>query len=496
MVKKTARPPFDMAAEDFRSLGHGLVDRIADFLERIPHNPAAHGLTPEEARARLGQGGLPETGAAPGDLLERAADLIMTGCRINGHPRSWGYVIGTPAPLAMLGDFLAAAVNPNLAAWSSAPVPSEIEAQAVRWIAELLGYPANCGGILTSGGNMANFIGLLAARRARADWDIRSKGLAPAAGKMRIYATRETHTWLEKGADIVGLGTDAIRWVETDGDLRMDPRDLRARIAADRVAGEKPFLLVGSAGTVSTGAVDPLPELAAIARENGLWFHVDGCYGAPAIADPGAPADMQGLREADSLAVDAHKWLFVPLEAGCALVRDREGLRETFKFAPPYYHFGGKAGDTVNYHEYGPQNSRGFRALKVWLTLQAAGREGYRKVISGNLEQSRIMYAALGADPEIETATQSLSIATFRFVPKTLDPAKDGERLNALNAALLTRIQTGGEAFLSNAIIEGQFYLRACITNFRTTEADVRALPEIVVRVGREVAAGMGGNGP
>ncbi len=479
--------PLDMSAGEFRALGHDLVERIADFIQQIPNRPAARDISPAEARARLGQGGLPEHGTDAGTLLARAAELVFDGCRINGHPKSWGYVIGSPAPIGFLGDFLAAAVNPNLAAWSSAPLPSEIEAQSVRWIADLLGYPTDCGGLLTSGGNMANFIGILAARRARADWDTRREGLAPAAGALRIYASRETHTWLEKGADIFGLGTDAIRWIGTGTDLRMDTAELRTRIAADRAAGEQPFLLVGAAGTVSTGAVDPLPELAAIARENGLWFHVDGCYGAPAIVAPGSPADLKGLREADSLAVDAHKWLFVPLEAGCALVRDRQSLRDTFSFRPPYYHYNVDDGEVMHYHEYGPQNSRGFRALKVWLALQGAGRAGYRAMIAGNLRLAREMHAALAADPQIETATQSLSITTFRYVPEGLDPAQDGERLDALNTALLSRIQGGGEAFLSNAVIDGRFYLRACITNFRTTAADVRALPEIVTRLGREV---------
>ena len=487
--------PFEMPAEEFRTLGHELVERIADFLEKTPQRPAAPDLTPKDARARLGQGSLPEQGTAPGELLARAFDLVSEGCRINGHPRSWGYVIGSPAPIAILGDFLAAAINPNVAAWTSAQIPSEIEAQSVRWIAELLGYPSDCGGVLTSGGNMANFIGLLSARKARADWDIRREGLAPAGGRLRIYASRETHTWLEKGADIFGLGTDAIRWIGTKPDLRIDTDELRDRIAADQAAGERPFFLVGAAGTVSTGAVDPLPELAAIAREHGLWFHVDGCYGAPAILDPAAPADLQGLREADSLAVDAHKWLFVPLEAGCALVRDRNAQRAAFSFRPPYYHFAVDGDDVLHYHEMGPQNSRGFRALKVWLALQCAGRAGYRAMIADNLRNARVMAEALAAEPELEVATQGLSITTFRYRPEGLDPEGEGERLDALNMEILTRVQKGGEAFLSNAVIAGCSYLRACITNFRTTEADVRALPELILRVGKEVEEDTRGEG-
>jgi len=484
--KPTTAAPLEMSAAEFRALGHDLVERLADFLESVPARPTAPELSPARARARLGGDGLPARGADAGALLERAAEMLFDGCRLNGHPRSWGYVIGSPAPIGILGDFLASALNPNLAAWPGAPIPCEMEAQAVRWIADLLGYPVECGGLLTSGGNMANFIGVLAARRAHADWDLRRAGLAPAAGRLRLYASRETHTWLEKGADIFALGTDAIRWIATDADLRIDTDALRARIAADKAAGERPFLVVGSAGTVSTGAVDPLPELAAIARENGLWFHVDGCYGAPAVAVAGAPADLAGLRAADYLAVDAHKWLFVPLEAGCALVRERAALRDSFSFRPPYYHYGVDDGEVMHYHEYGPQNSRGFRALKVWLTLQRAGRAGYAAMIGRNMDLARAMAAALDADPRFEVATQSLSITTFRYVPEDLERTAPtaAAYLNELNAALLTRLQNGGEVFLSNAVIDGRFLLRACITNFRTGEEDVRALPGIVARLG------------
>ena len=335
-------------------------------------------LSPAEARRRVGQGPLPESGAEPRALIDEAAELLFDGCRFNGHPRSWGYVIGSPAPIGMLADFLASAVNPNLAAWTSAPLPTEIELQAVRWIAELLGYPGDCGGLLTSGGNAANFIGFLAARRARAGWDLGREGLAAGPARLRVYASPETHTWLDKAADLFGLGREAIRWVATDGDLRMDPGALETQIAADLAAGERPFLIVGAAGTVSTGAVDPLPRMAAIARRHGLWLHVDGAYGAPAVLAPDATAELLGLREADSIAIDAHKWLCVPLEAGCALVRDRRALQATFAHRPDYYHYGaGQAEEITHFHELGLQNSRGFRALKVWLALRVGGRAAY-----------------------------------------------------------------------------------------------------------------------
>ena len=486
--------PLDMSAEEFRTLGHHLVERIAGFLETARERPASVNLSPAEARRRVGQGPLPERGADPRALIDEAADLLFDGCRFNGHPRSWGYVIGSPAPIGMLADFLASAVNPNLAAWASAPLPTEIELQAVRWIAELLGYPSDCGGLLTSGGNAANFIGFLAARRARAGWDLGREGLAAGPARLRVYASPETHTWLDKAADLFGLGREAIRWVATDGDLRMDAGALETQIAADLAAGERPFLIVGSAGTVSTGAVDPLPDMAAIARRHGLWLHVDGAYGAPAVLASEAPAELQGLREADSIAIDAHKWLCVPLEAGCALVRDRQELIETFAHRPDYYHYGtGAAEEITHFHELGPQNSRGFRALKVWLALRAGGRAAYTDLVSRNIRQARALYRLVAAAPELEAATQNLSITTFRYRPEALDRDRDGveDYLHALNAELVLRIQKGGEAHLSNAVVDGRFLLRACITNFRSTDADVDMLPGLVVRLGRELDAEM-----
>jgi len=482
--------PLDMSAEEFRTLGHHLVERIAGFLETARERPASVNLSPAEARRRVGQGPLPEGGAEPRALLDEAAELLFDGCRFNGHPRSWGYVIGSPAPIGMLADFLASAVNPNLAAWASAPLPTEIELQAVRWIAELLGYPGDCGGLLTSGGNAANFIGFLAARRARAGWDLGREGLAAGPARLRVYASPETHTWLDKAADLFGLGREAIRRVATDGDLRMDPGALETQIAADLAAGERPFLIVGAAGTVSTGAVDPLPEMAAIARRHGLWLHVDGAYGAPAILAAEAPAALQGLREADSIAIDAHKWLCVPLEAGCALVRDRRALQATFAHRPDYYHYGaGQAEEITHFHELGLQNSRSFRALKVWLALRAGGRAAYTDLVTRNIRQARALYDRVAAAPELEAATQSLSITTFRYCPDHLDRDQDGaeDYLNALNAELVLCIQKGGEAHLSNAVVDGRFLLRVCITNFRSTDADVDMLPGLVVRLGREL---------
>ena len=480
------RAPLEMRPEEFRALGHALVDRIAGFLESLRARPVASGQDPATVRGRLGGGGLPERGASPAALLDEAARLVFENSVLPGHPRFLAYVVGSGAPIGALADLLAAAANQNVGAWHLAPMATEIEAQTVRWIGDLLGFPAG-GGILTSGGNMANFVGFHAARHAKLPWDSRTSGLAAAgAPALRFYATAETHTWIHKAADLFGLGTDAIRWVATDAELRMRTEELERLIREDRAAGRLPFLVIASAGTVSTGAVDPLPRIAEIARREGLWLHVDGAYGGFAAGVPGAPEDLRGLALADSIAVDPHKWLYAPLEAGCALVRDPTILPATFEYRPPYYPPATDDG-LIDYHSYGPQNSRGFRALKVWLGLRAAGREGYRAMIAEDMALARRLFEAAQRHPELDAGTLGLSITTFRYVPREMaDPARrDDAYLDRLNAALLERLQHGGEIFLSNAVLGGRFLLRSCVVNFRTSAADIDAIPEIVARAGR-----------
>ena len=483
-IEKRAAP-LAMQPEEFRALGYQLVDRIAAFLDSLPDRRVTPGESPLDVRQALGaERPLPQRGANPALLLNHAADLLFEHSLFNGHPRFWGYITSSAAPIGALGDLLAAAVNPNVGAWLLSPMASEIEAQTIRWIAEMLSYPPDCAGLFVSGGNMANLVCFLAARQAKAGWNVRTEGMRH--GRLRVYCSKETHTWIQKAADISGLGTDAIRWIPTDRELQMNIAALNKQISIDLEAGDKPFLVVGTAGSVSTGAIDPLPELAAICREFNLWFHVDGAYGGLAAVLPDAPAAFAGLREADSVAVDPHKWLYAPLEAGCALVRNPEHLREAFAYHPPYYHFGTEA---INYFDFGPQNSRGFRALKVWLALQQVGRDGYVQMLSDDIRLSRELFERVAKHPALQAFTQSLSITTFRYVPTDLDLASEevSRYLDELNRELLTRLQNGGEVYLSNAVIDGQFALRACIVNFRTSLADVEALLPLVVRIGKDV---------
>jgi glutamate/tyrosine decarboxylase-like PLP-dependent enzyme len=486
------RSPIAMDSATFRALGHRLVDQLAESLERVPRGPVTRNESPSAVREALDlTGGLPEAGMDPGLLLERTARLLFEHSLFNGHPRFFGYITAPPAPIGILGDFLAAALNPNVGAWTLSPAATEIESQTVRWIAQLIGYPTDCGGLLVSGGNMANFVCFLAARAAKAGWDVREHGVVGESGRrLRVYGSVETHTWIQKAADLAGLGTASIRWIPTDRQLRMDVAALRRQIEADAADGDVPCLVVGTAGSVSTGAVDPLPDIGALCREHGVWFHVDGAYGGFAAAVPEAPEALRALSQADSVAVDPHKWLYAPLEAGCALVRDHDSLRAAFAYHPPYYHFDERA---TNYVDYGPQNSRGFRALKVWLALRQVGAEGYRRMIADDIRLSQAMAEAVRRHGELQLTSQELSIATFRYVPHDLrttigEPPVE-RHLEALNRELLDRLQRGGETFVSNAVVDGRYVLRACIVNFHTARADVEAVPEIVARVGRAVDA-------
>jgi len=486
--------PLEIHGDEFRKLGHQLVDDIAEFLDGLPRRPVTTGEPPHTIRKLLGSDSLPLSGSPPDALLRETAKLLFDHSLFNGHPKFWGYITGSGAPIGILADLLAATINPNVGAAILSPVASEIEAQTIRWIADLIGYPRTCGGLLVSGGNMANFVCFLTARRAKVPWDLESEGASGGAQRLICYVSKETHAWIEKAAELFGSGAQSVRWIAINSDQQMDVAALEQQIVADRAENHVPFMVVGAAGTVSTGAIDHLPEIAAVCKKYDLWFHVDGAYGGPAAVLPDASAELLGLREADSIALDPHKWLYSPLEAGCSLVRNPNHLLDAFSHHPVYYNFDGTEGDPpLNYHEYGLQNSRGFRALKVWLGLRHVGRKGYVQMIGDDIALAKAMYKAADEHPELEAVTQHLSITTFRFVPSGLsdDPQARESYLNALNEELLNRLQRSGEAFVSNAVVDGKYVLRACIVNFRTTLSDVEALPEIVARLGRQLDSEM-----
>ena len=483
-----------MNPDEFRHAGRALVDTIANLLEHVDSLPVSRKLEPRDINALLPDA-LPHEGGDAIDLLGKAAHILIENSTFTSHPRFWGYINGSVAPIGVLADLLASAINPNVGGWALSPAATQIEKQTIAWLAEMIGYDPACGGVLVSGGNMANMIGFMCARTAAAGAASRKEGIG-STPNLVCYVSAETHTWVEKASDLFGIGTDAVRWIEVDADFRMDVSALRRRISDDVANGNTPFLVVATAGTVATGAVDPIGEIADVCNEHGIWLHVDGAYGAPAAVVPDAHSDLAAMSRADSIAMDPHKWLYAPFEAGCALVRDPQKMLDAFSYRPTYYHFEGDENDPrTSFYEYGMQNTRGFRALKVWLLIQHAGLAGYQKMIAHDMQMSRAMFDAVRAHPDFEAVTQGLSIATFRYVPRDLrirlqDPLVD-KYLNDLNAAILSHLQEGGEIFVSNAVLNGRYVLRACITNWRTDLPDVQAVPGIIAAVGERLHAHM-----
>ncbi len=473
-----------LSQEDFSQAGHRLVDEIAAFLGKMPEGPISRGESPREIAQILGEKSFPEQGTAAADLLAGVPNLLFEHSLFNGHPKFFGYITGSPAPIGMLGDMLAATINPNVGAEILSPMATAIEKQTIQWLAEFIGLPASYGGVLVSGGNMANFTAFLAARNAKAPAGFKEEGLAGNAAKMMVYCAKTTHTWIDKAATLFGHGSKAIRWIATDSANRMDIQALRSAVGQDLEAGLQPFMVVATAGDVSTGAVDDVAAIAAICKSHDLWLHIDGAYGIPAAIVPEMKGLFAGIEAADSLALDPHKWLYCPLEAGCTLVKNPQHLTDTYSSQPEYYNFSQEGESRAhNFFEYGLQNSRGFRALKVWLTLQQVGRQGYAKLIGEDIALAKYLYELAEKHPELEAVSHNLSIATLRYVPLE---KKEESYLNELNKSLLDSLQAGGEVFLSNAVVHGKYSLRACVVNFRTSRKDMEEVVEIIVREGRK----------
>jgi glutamate/tyrosine decarboxylase-like PLP-dependent enzyme len=408
---------------------------------------------------------------------------------LNGHPKFFGFITSSAAPIGALADLLAASVNPNVGGQILSPMATEIEKQTIKWLAEFIGVSPNYGGVLVSGGNMANFTAFLAARTAKAPKDIKENGLY-GSKQLIAYCSKSTHTWIDKAAILFGHGSDSIRWIATDASNKMNTQILEQTIKDDVAIGHQPFMVVGTAGDVSTGVVDNLEAIAKICKTNDLWFHIDGAYGIPAAVIPELKAMFKGVEEADSIALDPHKWLYSPLEAGCTLVKNPKHLIDAYSSHPEYYNFSlTEEGGSLNYFEYGLQNSRGFRALKVWLALQQIGSDGYVKLISEDIALSKYFAELAEQHSELEAVSQNLSIATFRYIPENLDLTDDKrvEYLNTLNETLVTKLQEGGELFLSNAIVNDTYCLRTCIVNFRTTRKDIEASIDIILKEGLKV---------
>jgi aromatic-L-amino-acid decarboxylase len=492
MTPRTAKPaPPAVDPEHFRRLAHAAVDLVADYLAGIGAAPVFRPMTADQ-RTTLMQEPLAASGVGPEAVLERFRSAVLPHAMGNGHPRFFGWVNSPPAPIGVIADFLAAALNPSCAGGDHAAI--YVERAAVRWLMELIGFPAQGSmGLLVSGGSAATLVSLAAARHSAAlqdGWNVRTEGLQQARPALRLYVTADGHSCIQKAAEILGLGAQSLRTVATDARRRMDVGSLRNAVAADRAAGTRPFCVAASAGTAGTGAIDPLDEIADLCAAERLWFHVDGAYGALGAALPSLRARYAGLARADSVALDPHKWLSVPVECGAVLVRDGRLLRQSFSLVPDYLRteadrgFGGLAW----YSEYGIQQTRGFRALKLWMTLQHLGREGVRDLIARHLALAQHLSSLVDAAPDLERLGDvELSIVCFRFAPPRL--RRDDRALDALNKRVMDEVQASGAAFLTQTTLCGRFALRACILHYATTESDLAALVDAVREAGVRLAA-------
>lgn len=477
--------------ETFRQLGYRAVDMAADHLAGIRDRPVYQPMTADQ-RADLLDQPLPLQGITPAEILDRFAATVLPFPMGNGHPRFFGWVNSPPAHLSVIAELLAAAMDPSAAGGDHAAI--YVERAAVRWLMELVGFPTEGSmGILVSGGSMASLTCLAAARHRlalRQGWNDRTDGLAGDHPPLVVYLSSEAHTTLHKAVELLGLGTRSLRVIPVDADFRIDVDALREAIAEDRAAGRLPFCVAASAGTVATGAVDRLDLLADLCEQEDLWLHVDGAYGAVGILDPDRHDRYAGMERADSLAIDPHKWLSIPVECGCAIVHDGALLRDTFSLVPGYVRTeeGRGIGGLPWYSEYGFQQSRGFRALKLWMTMQHVGRDGYVSLISRHNVLAQTLAGLIDAAPDLERlAPVELSIVCFRYRPT--EGTLGDDALDALNKAIMEEIQVGGEAFVTQAIIAGRFSLRANIIHHGTTEEDIAMLIDTVRCTGERLAA-------
>ena len=477
---------WEWPAEEIKRVGYRVVDMIAEHLTALPQEPVFQAFPQELATRYLDGSALSETGQSPDEILATFASEVEPYPFGNGHPRFYGWVNSPPAVISILAEALAAAMNPSCAGGNHAAI--YVERQVIGWFKQMLGFPAQSMGLLVSGGSMATLIGLAVARHVHADFDVRAKGVQGSPARLVFYKTREGHGCSQKAIELMGIGSEQLHIVDHDRAQQMIPAALEAMIRKDVAAGHRPVAAIASAGTVNTGAIDPLDEIADVCERHKLWLHVDGAYGAPAILSSKYGGRLAALARADSVALDPHKWLYIPVEAGLVLVRDAEAMRSAFSLVPPYLRTDGNptgVGGLPWFSEYGFQQTRGFRALKVWMALKHHGLGGYRRAIDHNIELAEYLAELIRGSSDLELfEPQSLSIVCFRYSPKGM--RSEREAVDALNKRLLERIQLGGEAFLSGTLMNDAFWLRACIVNFRTGREDIEALVELTLATGKE----------
>jgi glutamate/tyrosine decarboxylase-like PLP-dependent enzyme len=472
--------------EAMRALAHRMVDDAVDLLRSAGEGPVWRPV-PREVKERL-RAPAPNAPGSPEAIYAEYLRDILPYRMGNIHPRFWAWYMGNGTFTGALGDFLAAVTNSNVGGGNhAAPL---VEAQVVDWLREMVGLPRGTSGLLTSGGSVANLIGLTVARNAAAGYDVRRDGVRAAPGPLVAYASTEVHSSNHKAIETLGLGREGLRDVPVGPDYRIDLAALEGRIAADRAAGAVPFCVIGNAGTINTGAIDDLEALADLCARERLWFHVDGAIGAVAVLAGSVRPQLAGLERADSVALDLHKWMHVPFEAGCALVRHEAAHRAAFTLTPEYLAHEadgrGLAAGAWWPSDYGLQLSRQFRALKVWMSVKEHGLERYGRMIQRNVEQAHYLGRLIDAEPRLERlAPIGLDIVCFRFDPGGLAP----EALNRLNQDILVELHEQGIAAPSSTTLGGRTCLRVAIANHRSRDGDFELLVREVLRLGEALSA-------
>lgn len=479
------RSSLDIDEQAFAEITRQATQLVASYFKTISERPVRAENHAGKTTAVIDTE-LPLEGV-PLDRLIDECRTIFDLSRHNGHPRFFGYVASPSTPIGAYADLLAGALNANITCWRSGPAGTELERLVVRWLGSLIEYDRNTSGLLTSGGSMANMIALLVASRRKLGDEASRKGLWNQGSPLIIYASEEVHMSIPKAADALGLGRDHVHVVACDVRRRMRVDSLRQKIESDLSEGLRPCCVVASAGTVNTGVIDPFAEIAEVAKQFDLWFHVDGAYGAPGILDQRKKELFRGLERADSVSLDPHKWLYVPVDAGCLLFRDPRPVRAAFNAEDAdYIKIHGHSDDEAfAFWDYGVELSRRFRALKVWLTLAYYGAHRIARAVSEDISLAAYLGELVDAAEDFELlAPVELSICCFRYVPPgTRIPDAD---LDRLNERIMGRLQTGGRAYLSNATVNGHFALRACITNFRTTKFDIEETIEAIRDAARQ----------
>ena len=463
-------PRLSLSPDEFRALAHAVSDLAAEYLESISAIPSfPNGLTGNDTE-RVFSSELPLEGIGPASF-DSLRDII--GMSRPNSPRFFGYVFGSGLPVGALGDFAASVLNQNVTAWRSAPAAATIEKTVVRWLAEAIGCPGFQGN-LTNGGSSANLMALCMAREAKSP----ANELGNQGGF--IYCSDEAHMSIPKAARLLGLGRAAVRRIPVDAAFRMKTDALEDAIAQDTHDGKKPIAVVATAGTVSTGSIDPLDEIAEICQRYSLWLHVDGAYGA--LAALAMPEKFSGLNKADSISLDPHKWLYQPADCGCLLYRDASAARRAFAHSEDYVRT--LATDPIEsfaFFEESMELSRPFRALKVWLSLRFFGLSAFQESIREDLRLAQVLAREIERQPKLELlAPVELSAVCFRYK----SPSRD---LDDLNRAILARVIQRGKVYISNATVHGKFALRACLVNHRSTEADVLAVTSEVLDAADEI---------